>query len=689
MTRKKEAEQLTYRSFSARAKGPSTLNREARSVEVVAATENPVNVLDWERWEVVPEVLLMSGARLPKSRKIPLLDSHTRSSVSDVLGSARNLRVESNELISDAVFSSNPRADEAFRLLDEEHVEDFSIGYRVNKYTWIDAGKTKTVKGRMFEGPLRVVTDWTPRELSITPIGADEAAKARSFNEGEDEDMDKRLLAYLQSRGLAEDATEEQAWAFLAELRKRDAANQPGQADSVRRETPPAPTDPPEGKREDVPVKPDQSREEAVRAERSRINEIRALCDRFNLGNMAQSLIDQGRSVEDAQRAVLEEVGKRDAPTPGYRGLIEIGIEAADKFRGAAIDSIMIRGGSTLEKPQPGARQLAGFCLRELAREALRIAGQPIGGDIREMVGRALTTSDFPLILAAGANKSLFEGWDAAGETWTVWCGTGSVPDFKEINIVRPGEFDDLDEIPEGAEYKYGGRTEHKEAVKIATYGKMFAITRQTIINDDLSALTDIPRGHGEAAARKVGDLPYAVLTANAAMGDGVALFDDTNHGNVGTGGVVGVTTIAEGIKLMGLQTDIGGKRRLNIRPVFFIGPRTIEGSCEVFFKSMQYADEAAAGTPDEALSTTRANPYAGSYFTRVYEGRLDDDDVAAWYLAAQKGKTVKVYFLNGNQRPYMEERAGWSVDGMEYKVRIDAAAKAVDWRGLVYNEGT
>lgn len=661
-------------------------------MEAVAATENPVNVLDYDRWEIVPEVLLMSGARLPKSRKLPLLDSHARYSSADVLGSARNLRVDGRQLLATAIFSSVARADEIFTKVEEGHLEDFSIGYRVNKSVWIPAKQQQVVDGRTYKGPVKVVTDWTPRELSITPIGADEAAKARSLTEGEGE-MKKELLAYLQMRGLPADASEDQAWAFLADLRVRDAVTPPGQQPDGQRQQPaqpPAPpADPPAGQRQDPPpADPDKIRADATRAEQTRITEIRALCDRFGLGDLAGDLITSGRSLAEAHQLVIDKLAQREEPTPGYRGLIEIGIEAHEKFRGAAIDSLLIRGGGRIETPAAGAMELAGYSLRELARECLRIGGKPFGGDVREMVGRAMTTSDFPYILAAGANKSLFEGWEAAGETWTVWCGTGSVPDFKEINIVRPGEFDDLDEIPEGLEYKYGTRDEAKEAVKIVTYGKMFAITRQTIINDDLGALTDIPRGHGEAAARKVGDLPYAVLTANAAMGDGTALFHD-DHSNVGTGGVVGVTTIAEGIKLMGLQTDIGGKRRLNIRPVFFIAPRTIEGSAEVFFKSDRFAGEAVAGTPDEAYATTRVNPYSGAYFTRVYEARLDDDDVAAWYLAAQKGKTVKVYFLNGNQRPYMEERSGWSVDGMEYKVRIDAAAKAIDWRGLFYNKGS
>ena len=40
------------------------------------------------------------------------------------------------------------------------------------------------------------------------------------------------------------------------------------------------------------------------------------------------------------------------------------------------------------------------------------------------------------------------------------------------------------------------------ESIQLATYGKMFSITRQAIINDDLTAFTDIPRKMGRAAAR-------------------------------------------------------------------------------------------------------------------------------------------------------------------------------------------
>jgi len=288
-------------------------------------------------------------------------------------------------------------------------------------------------------------------------------------------------------------------------------------------------------------------------------------------------------------------------------------------------------------------------------------------------------------------NKSVAEGYNTAGETWSIWAGIGSVPDFKTNTIVRASETDDLIELPEGTPYTYGSLSDAKEQIAIATYGKKMAITRQAIINDDLGMLSDVPMKMGEAAARKVGDLPYSVLTTNAAMGDGVVLFN-TAHSNIATSTLIdppSVASLSGAVLAMTTQKDLKGLRRLNIRPEFFIAPRALEFSSEILFRTVNYSDEGTLGTPDDAIGSTRINPFGGSYFNRVYEARLDDTSATAWYLAGARGKTVKVFFLNGQQTPYIEQQQGFDIDGIEIKVRIDAAAKAVDWKTLYYNAGT
>jgi phage major head subunit gpT-like protein len=418
------------------------------------------------------------------------------------------------------------------------------------------------------------------------------------------------------------------------------------------------------------------------------------MCRKFGLPDeAARKLIDEGASLDKARVVVMDHLATvgLDPKVPDVGGRATLITDEKDKFRAAAEGAVLIRAGIPGDHDKIlGARDLAGYSLRELARHSLILAGRPHTGSPLEMVGRALTSSDFPYILANVAHKSLFTGWETANETWREWCAVGSVSDFKTHYSPRIGEFSDLDEVGESEEYKYGARTEAQESYSVVTYGKLAAISRQAIINDDLNAITANFFGMGEAAARKVGDLPYAVLTANAAMGDAVALFDTSTHANYlssGHGAAPGISTLAAAFLSMGTQTDLSGLRRLNIRPQFFLAPMALMGVSEIFFKSEKFSDNSTEAT-DSTFASTRVNPYSGEVLKRIYESRLDDDSATKWYLAAAKGKTVTVFFLNGVQAPYMEQQAGWEVDGTEFKVRIDAGAKAMDWRGLYLNYG-
>lgn len=671
-----------YRSLSLRLSQdnrPASLDVDSRSLEVVCATENRVRVFDWERYEPIDEILLMSGCRIPENRQVPLLDTHSRYSTSSVIGSCRDLRVSNGELLGRSYFADDPGVESTWGKVRDGHITDVSVGYSIDEAAWVPDGELAIIDGRTYEGPVRLVTRWTIKELSVCPIGADEFAKARAEAQGagrekpgqtpmaegnpepqiKDNAMDKRLRAFLEGRGLPTTATEDEAWEHF---RKLDIQTTPADAADVVKQ--------------------------AITDERERFAEISAMGARFDCTELATEMISTGVTVDQARAKVLAHVEEQrrtaPAPEPGFR--IATGADERDKFRSAAEDAILIRAGVArlVEKPAAGAHDLTGYSLREMARHALMLANQPVGGNVMEMLGRAMTTGDLPNILANVANKSLFAGYETAPETWATWCDTGSAPDFKANTIAMLGEADSLDQVTEEQPYRYGVMADAKETFTLATYGKLFAITRQTLINDDLGALTSVPMAHGEAAARKVGDLPYAVLTANAAMRDGVALFA-SGHGNVGTSANIGEGSIAEAIKLMKLQKDLQAKRRLNIRAEYLIAPVTLEGASEIFFSSTNFSAGAANTT---AVGSTRINPYAGNRFTRVYDARLDDTSTAVWYLAGPKGKTITVFFLNGQQLPYMETRQGWSVDGVEYKVRIDAAAKAVDWKALVSNAG-
>lgn len=645
---------------------PASLDEATRSVEIVAATEtDTVMVFDWELGRV-PEILLMSGCR--PVEQVPLLDTHSRDGVGNVLGSVRDIHIEGDEQLARAYYSTVKEADDAFTKTKEGHLTDYSAGYRVFATTVVADKETVNLGGRSFTGPCLVITDWQLTEVSTCPIGADNRAKARALDSINQEEarMNEFLRKMRVKLGLAEDATEDQIRAAI-EAAADESTRTPAEPD-------PAGVDKPT-------INPEDAARKAVAEERTRTSEITALCEAHDCRNLLPEMLGTDTTVAEAQRKVLDHLKTRaGSSTPSFRHM-EMGAAEVDKMRAAGVDALCMRSGIAVVKPAEGARDLMGHSLRELARECLVRAGLSAPGNQLEMVGRALTSSDLPNILGSVANRSLMVGFESQPETYEQWVDTtGSLTDFKSSDLTRRGEVSSLQEVKEGGEFKYGVTSDTKEVVKLATYGEIIPITRQAIINDDLGALTDIPKDMGEAVSRLLGDLSYAVLTANSAMSDNVALFHAT-HGNLASSGAaVDVTPLSVAEKAMGLQKDLLQKRRLNIKPQFFIGPLSIKGVVEQFFKTDKIGG--VANKPN------LANIYFGDYFTRIYDARLDDDSTTAWYLAATKGKTVKMFFLNGMKTPYMEQKTGWTVDGVELKVRMDAAAKAVDHRGLYKNPG-
>ena len=119
----------------------------------------------------------------------------------------------------------------------------------------------------------------------------------------------------------------------------------------------------------------------------------------------------------------------------------------------------------------------------------------------------------------------------------------------------------------------------------------------------------------------------------------------------------------------------------MNVAPIFLIVPAALETTADKLLNSTgDLADNKSSGV---------VNPFYGK-LEPVVEVVLDVTDAATWYMAADPRQidTVEVAFLGGQRGPYLETKDGWSVDGVEYKVRIEFGTKAIDHRGLYCNDG-
>lgn len=460
--------------------------------------------------------------------------------------------------------------------------------------------------------------------------------------------------------------------------------------------------------------------QEGIRIERERISGIRQLfqLDRFRTSEhlaLCDDLIDRGVSVTDATRELLLFVGsstsgpiiddsraiETDRPNFGRGPIsqrIEQGRDEMTGFRSGALESLLVRSGIERDAEiiaRSRTSEFSGMSMCELAREYLRRANVDTRGmDRARMVGMALTrssfivghtSSDFANILVDAANKSLLTGYEEAPETWSVWTKPVSLQDFKAHNRLIMSSFGDLDVVPEGGEYKYGTFSDAKETLTLKTYGKLFSITRQAIINDDTSSFTEIPNRMGRAASRMVGDEVYAITSgAGPTLAqDGIALFHASSHGGnlVTSGAVPSVTTLNAGFKVMGLQKDLAGNT-LNLSPKYLICGRTVEATARDLVVN-QYDPAATAGT-------MKGNPYYNR-LTLVVDSRLDAiASGAPWFLFADQNQfpTVEVGFLDGNQAPYLEQMESFTIDGVGFKVRLDCIAGAMAYQGAFQNDG-
>lgn len=391
-----------------------------------------------------------------------------------------------------------------------------------------------------------------------------------------------------------------------------------------------------------------------------------------------QCLSDPNCSVDQAKDKILAALGTVATPTAAQHVHVHAGNGnlVGDSIRAC----VMARAG---HQEHEASNNYRSYNLRELARASLSDRGIGTAGlNPMQMVGLAFThsTSDFGQILLDVANKSVLQGWDLAEETFEQWTRKGQLSDFKTATRVGLDEFGSLRQIRPGAEYKYITLGDKGAKIALATYGEIFSITRQCIINDDMDMLTSIPMKLGIAAKGTIGDLVYAVLTSNAKAPDGTDIFH-TNHKNITTG-AIDIANLDKARQLMRAhRSNSDGKgRHLNIRPAFVLVPTALETSALQTIRS--------ASVKGADVNAGIVNPLQ-NFAEVIAEPRLDDDSPKKWYLAAQKGSdTVEVAYLDGIDKPYIEQQEGFTIDGVATKVRIDAGVAPLDHRGLIRSSG-
>ena len=562
-----------------------------------------------------------------------VLFNHDRDAV---VGHIEKVWLEDNRGKALVRFDTDEQSETIFQKVQSGTLQGVSVGYAIYRYEVLEDEDTKSTNGR-FNGPAYVVTDWEPLEISIVSVPADHTVGVgRSA-----EEIHTSIDTQEDNTRMDQEKT----------LEVQEVKSTPVETGITQ---------------EDL--------QKAMEQERKRTSEITALFRDFDVEGADEAIV-MGVSVDEARAMVMDQLRARNKGVS-----VTMGEAESDKFRAAAQDAVLMAAGIPVAEAAPGAQELRGHSMVELARESLQREGlQANFGDNMELARQAInSTSTFPAIMANLANKSVMVGFNEAETTYQIWAGKGSNRDFKEAARVALSEAGNLELVPEGGQFQQDFLGEASARTKVATYGKLFSLTRQAIINDDLGLFSKIATKYGSAAKRLVNKMVYAQLTGNVKMQDNVALFD-SKHGNVAaTGEALSVKAIAKAITAMRRQKGITGDATLNITPKYLVVPPELEMTAYQIVNSTAAVDGVNSGV---------VNPYKGR-FVVVADAELTDPD--AWYLVADASQhdTIEVTYLNGVETPRLETRQGFDVDGIEYKVAFDCGVSALDFRGVFKNAG-
>jgi hypothetical protein len=461
----------------------------------------------------------------------------------------------------------------------------------------------------------------------------------------------------------------------------------------------------PAAEEDDEEAEPNE-RDLGVTAENERTNGILDACAAARLPmTFARTLINDTKiTLLEAQKRVFKELKTREDPNPAPNGgarrtSVDMGDDPFVHARSGIENALLHRVAPQHFKLEDKGREYRGMTMLDVAKAYLGARGLRVTGMGKmEVAGVALgltqtrggmhTTSDFPLLLADVANKSLRAEYQAAPQTFQPITRAVSLSDFKPANRVQIGDAPALQPINEHGEFKRGTIAEGREQIQLAEYGRVFAITRRALVNDDTDAFSRVPAKFGRMAKNLESDLVWYQILSNPTMGDTVALFHAT-HSNYAGAGLIGITTISAAEAAMMLQRGIDGNTLIQAQPKYLIVPPSQKTRALQFVSVNMQAQQA-----------TNVNPYAG-VLTVLCEPRLETGitigtasatgSASAWYLAStpEQVDLVELAMLEGQEGPLVESRIGFDVDGLEIKCRHDVGAKVIDHRGLYKNDGS
>ena len=634
---------------------------------MLAYTGTPMRVSGWRH----PVILDLAGLSIP-SQSRPIRFGHDPLSG---VGHTDSIRVEQGQLVAGGLVSRDTlAAREVVTSSRNGFPWQASVGASVEEFEFVKESQQVTVNGKQYSGPLNVVRRSTLGEISFVDLGADGATSA-SISAGVCED--DRINGH--DDGDDQDTTHDDSSADSGSEPSRSGSSDRDSANSSQQES-----------RIRASDAVTEIRHRAA-AETERIMSIRRICSGRNSQIEARAI----REGWDLQRTELELLRSTrpsapavHVPNPVVTAQV---LEAACMMTGGSHDLEASFDEKTLQLAHE--RYRSGLGLQELFLEAAWANGYT-GRNFRDSravmrfaFGRDIqagwSTVDIGGILSNVANKFLLEGFFSVERTWRNICAVRNVSDFKTVTSYRLIGKDQYEQVAPGGEIKHGTLGNEQYSNKADTYGLMLSIDRRDIINDDLGAITTVPRKLGRGSGLKINDVFWTAF-----MGNGSFFTVGNKNYSTGTDTALGIDGLTKAEVGFLDQVDSDGKP-IGVMPSVLLLPTALSALGTQLYKSLELRDTTA-----NAKSPV-ANPHQGKFRVEVSRylanSQYTGNSSKAWYLLSEPTDlpVIEVAFLNGQEAPTIETaEADLNVLGVQMRGYHDFGVALQDPRGGAKSKG-
>jgi hypothetical protein len=298
--------------------------------------------------------------------------------------------------------------------------------------------------------------------------------------------------------------------------------------------------------------------------------------------------------------------------------------------------------------------------------------------------GGGFSTIDIASVVAATANKFLHEGWMFVDQTPMRLARIKPVRNFHQHTTVSLTGALQFEQLGAAGEIKHGTLGDLTYTNQADTYAAMLAITRKDIINDDLSALTAVPRRLGRGGALKLNDIFWTEF-----LGLVGASFFASGNTNINTGvATMTLAGLAATETIFMNQTDPDGK------PVGFT-PRIIVVPPALKADAIALTDAQSMIVSGNSAGQSNVNPFRGRFRVEsspyISNSSYTGYTSVGWWLLADPNDeaVIEIAALNGRVEPTVDTAdASFNVLGVQMRGYCDIGVADQEYRAGVYADG-